>query len=236
MAYQTYTVKSGDSLSRIAQQLGLSSWQDLYNLNKGVIGANPNLIYAGQTYNIPGTQAQTPAAQTVAKPVVNPVVDTARQYTDPLTGQLESASEIPQFENVMTPDQAWSRVAPGAMQTGQELLAPELERQYNQNYYDYMNQMSSAGGGRLGRGLAGQGELKAASERNWNATLQDWLGQQRQGFNQLFYEPSRNAWNQSRLQVQPGETLKAPEIPTWADYQDKYGSAYGAGESSSLFY
>lgn len=46
----TYTVKSGDNLSKIAKNLTGSSanWQAIYNQNKGVIGSNPNLIYPGQ--------------------------------------------------------------------------------------------------------------------------------------------------------------------------------------------
>lgn len=51
----TYTVKSGDSLWKIAQKnLGSGSrWQEIYDLNKSVIGSNPNLIYPGQVYNMP---------------------------------------------------------------------------------------------------------------------------------------------------------------------------------------
>lgn len=44
---RTYTVKSGDSLSRIAQ-LNKMTWQALYELNKQIIGANPNQIKIGQ--------------------------------------------------------------------------------------------------------------------------------------------------------------------------------------------
>jgi nucleoid-associated protein YgaU len=44
----SYTVASGDTLSTIAQKLGVSSWQSLYNENTSVIGSNPNLIYPGQ--------------------------------------------------------------------------------------------------------------------------------------------------------------------------------------------
>jgi len=46
----TYTVKSGDNLSKIAKNLTGSSanWQAIYNQNIGVIGGNPNLIYPGQ--------------------------------------------------------------------------------------------------------------------------------------------------------------------------------------------
>ena len=51
----TYTVKSGDSLWKIAAtQLGSGSkWNSIYEANKSVIGGNPNLIYPGQKLTIP---------------------------------------------------------------------------------------------------------------------------------------------------------------------------------------
>jgi nucleoid-associated protein YgaU len=42
-----YTVVRGDSLSKIAAQFGLT-WPTLYNMNRSVVGANPNLIFPGQ--------------------------------------------------------------------------------------------------------------------------------------------------------------------------------------------
>jgi len=46
---KTYVVKSGDTLSQVAAaQAVKGGWRALYQLNKGVIGGNPNLIRPGQ--------------------------------------------------------------------------------------------------------------------------------------------------------------------------------------------
>ena len=52
---KTYTVKSGDCLWNIAKKFYGSgaSYTKIYNANKGIIGGNPNLIYAGQVLTIP---------------------------------------------------------------------------------------------------------------------------------------------------------------------------------------
>ena len=47
----TYTVKSGDTLSEIAEKYNMS-WKELYAKNKFVIGNNPNLIKPGQILTI----------------------------------------------------------------------------------------------------------------------------------------------------------------------------------------
>ncbi|MDH6710980.1 nucleoid-associated protein YgaU [Kitasatospora sp. MAA19] len=47
----SYTVKSGDTLSSIAAAKGLD-WHDLYKNNAKVIGGNPDLILPGQTLSI----------------------------------------------------------------------------------------------------------------------------------------------------------------------------------------
>ena len=51
---RTYTIKSGDSLSKIAkQQYGnAADWQKIYQANKDTI-KDPNMIYPGQTIKIP---------------------------------------------------------------------------------------------------------------------------------------------------------------------------------------
>lgn len=52
---KTYTVKKGDCLWNIAKaELGdATRWQEIYKLNKSVIGSNPNLIYPGQVFTLP---------------------------------------------------------------------------------------------------------------------------------------------------------------------------------------
>ena len=54
---RTYTVKSGDCLWTIAKRfLGKGSrYTEIYEMNKSVIGANPNLIRPGQVYTLPAS-------------------------------------------------------------------------------------------------------------------------------------------------------------------------------------
>lgn len=47
-----YTVKSGDTLFKIAQDLGLDDWRALVVLNDDQL-TNPDLIYVGQALNLP---------------------------------------------------------------------------------------------------------------------------------------------------------------------------------------
>ena len=49
---ETYTVKSGDTLSKIGQHHGVA-WREIYEANKDVIGDNPDKILPGQTLRIP---------------------------------------------------------------------------------------------------------------------------------------------------------------------------------------
>ncbi|GAA1893177.1 transglycosylase family protein [Paeniglutamicibacter psychrophenolicus] len=49
---KNYTVKSGDTLFKIAQAQGLSSWQGLYSLNQDVV-PSADLIFVGQSLDLP---------------------------------------------------------------------------------------------------------------------------------------------------------------------------------------
>ena len=52
---RTYTVVSGDCLWNITKKYtgDGSRWRELYDLNKAVLGSNPNLIYPNQTLTLP---------------------------------------------------------------------------------------------------------------------------------------------------------------------------------------
>lgn len=46
------TVKSGDTLFKLADRNGVSSWQSLYSLNKSTV-SNPDLIFVGEKLELP---------------------------------------------------------------------------------------------------------------------------------------------------------------------------------------
>jgi nucleoid-associated protein YgaU len=51
-ATTNYTVKGGDSLSKIGKKFG-KTWQEIYNANVAVIGDNPDHIEVGMDLQIP---------------------------------------------------------------------------------------------------------------------------------------------------------------------------------------
>lgn len=98
----TYTVKSGDTLSKIYKQLGYSSWQDLYNANKSVIGSNYNLIRPGQKLTYRSTA--TPSAAT---PAVAPVgTGAAALAAEAGAAQPINFAEVLPWEQYFTPELA----------------------------------------------------------------------------------------------------------------------------------
>jgi nucleoid-associated protein YgaU len=59
----TYTVRAGDSLSAIAEDLlgDAAAWSALYEANRDTIGANPNLIRPDQVLVLPVIDQAAPA-------------------------------------------------------------------------------------------------------------------------------------------------------------------------------
>jgi len=117
----TYTVKKGDSLSKIASQYGIS-WKDLYNQNKAVVdstamGRTKKWLYPNQTLTVPGQSptTTTPTPQTSstggtelgqsAAPKMTPFADVLSMgsYFDPNLArssaeQIAAAYYVPQAE------------------------------------------------------------------------------------------------------------------------------------------
>ena len=50
---KTYITKENETLASIADRFGLPSWKYLYELNKDVIGDNPDILNAGAELQIP---------------------------------------------------------------------------------------------------------------------------------------------------------------------------------------
>lgn len=78
----SYTIKGGDNLSKIASQYGLS-WQQLWEANKGNLrSGNPNLIFPGETIQIPGSAGSSSSGssgQTTQKTSTAPATKSAEE-------------------------------------------------------------------------------------------------------------------------------------------------------------
>lgn len=87
----TYTVRSGDWLSKIAgRELGdTGKWRTIYDANKDVIGSNPDLIYPGQELAMPGTGAAV-GGTTVDTPDTQsrPAAPSVGDYSAPCQGVI----------------------------------------------------------------------------------------------------------------------------------------------------
>lgn len=83
----TYTVKSGDWLAKIARaKLGAADkWRAIYDLNKSVIGGNPNLIHPGQKFKMPGSSVAESGQKPKPKP--KPPASNA-SYVAPVQGRV----------------------------------------------------------------------------------------------------------------------------------------------------
>lgn len=83
----TYTVKSGDWLAKIARaKLGAADkWRAIYDLNKSVIGGNPNLIHPGQKFKMPGSSVAESGQK--PKPAPKPPASNA-SYVAPVQGRV----------------------------------------------------------------------------------------------------------------------------------------------------
>ncbi|HEY9721966.1 MAG TPA: GH25 family lysozyme [Oscillatoriaceae cyanobacterium] len=87
----TYTVRSGDSLSAIAQRVlgSANRWQEIYNLNRDKI-SNPNVIYPGMVLKLPNGSNPSPAPAPSPGPTPTPSGNYGEPWS-PSSGQLHGA-------------------------------------------------------------------------------------------------------------------------------------------------
>lgn len=106
----SYTVQRGDSLSKIAQRLGIP-WQTLYEWNRDVVGGNPNLIFAGQVLRTQSPSTPAPvSAPTPAPQAVTGGYQTGVAATEG-TPKIDFAKDILPWEQYFDPNLALSSAA-----------------------------------------------------------------------------------------------------------------------------
>ncbi|MBD0689066.1 LysM peptidoglycan-binding domain-containing M23 family metallopeptidase [Streptomyces sp. CBMA123] len=123
--HQSYRVISGDTLSKIADIKDVQGgWHALYEQNRSVVGANPNLIFPGQQLALVGhaADAAKPAAPAApAKPAAAPATQDASAAADTqVQVQTEAAKPGAQLQTQVqtaAPAQAVT-AAPVAVTTG----------------------------------------------------------------------------------------------------------------------
>lgn len=101
----TYTIKRGDTLSGIASRYG-TDVSTLMGLNPYI--KNANLIYAGNSLNLPGQQSTQQATQTTAQTTAQPTTTQSTQAVQPTqtTQQLAEAYAKNQTANTTNDTQA----------------------------------------------------------------------------------------------------------------------------------
>lgn len=87
---EQYTVVSGDTLSEIAiEKLGMSEWQSLFELNRPVIGDDPDKIYPNQVFfvgGLPLAQAPVSVPESTEVPAETQEAPASAQFFNPLPG------------------------------------------------------------------------------------------------------------------------------------------------------
>jgi LysM repeat protein len=122
-----YTVAAGDTLFKIANAHNVQGgWQKLYDLNKSVLTAGPNVIYPGQHLTLGGAQAAAPAQQKQAAPAAQttsaaaattqaaapaaPVASTPGSL-QALAASIVPADQLYAFDQIISHESGWNVTA-----------------------------------------------------------------------------------------------------------------------------
>lgn len=123
-AGNTYTVQAGDSLSKIARQLGHGSWNKLYAANKAVIGANPNMILPGQVLTLPPGWQVAATAKVAHAPSVKAAVEAAAPAPTVVAGT--PPAQVPGAPDVAPPSLPVEAAHEGQPAEVGTVAAPEI--------------------------------------------------------------------------------------------------------------
>lgn len=207
-----YTIQRGDTLSSIAQKLGYSNWRDLYNLNKSVIGSNPNLIRTGAklTYGTTAPKTTTPKVTTPAG---------TQQGT-----QAGRAVKLTPFGEVLPWEQYFNP----------ELVRGSAEQAYA-NYYAPMVQQAQ---GDLESQYANRGLVRSGLRGQAVGDLYRQYGQEQQAGveSDIYQQKSMAQEDYNRLMglYESTEGKQKPATTSWSPYKvakpttsaGTYGSSY----------
>lgn len=208
-----YTVQRGDTLSGIAKKLGYSNWQDLYNLNKSVIGSNPNLIRTGAKLSYGSTTAKPKAAAT-------PTVSAGTQQGT----QAGQAVKLTPFGEVLPWEQYFNP----------ELARGSAEQSYAQYYAPIVQQAQ----GDLESQYAGRNLMRSGIRNQAVSDLYRQYGQEQQsGIESDIYQQKAMAqddYNKLASLYESTEGKQKPTSTSWTPYQvakpttsaGTYGSSY----------
>lgn len=94
-----HVVVKGDTLSEIAPVVGAPSWPELYDQNRDVVGADPDLIFPGQVLHfvggLPLANPPTPVVESAPAAPEPPAATPAGQYANPLPNGMLSQGYKP---------------------------------------------------------------------------------------------------------------------------------------------
>lgn len=187
---KTYTVKSGDSLSRIYKSLGYSSWQDLWNNWKSQSrSGNYNLIYAGEQIPYKNQPAPAPsvAKKTTPAPAAKPPSQT---LTDTATKDIQTREQFAKrFGTVdeLTPTAAMQQFA--AQQTN-----PYYFEQARLALRDMSRNAAATGAYRVGQTNTDMQRTLAEVNRQRMADIENQLATQKELFASNWYYPEMESY------------------------------------------
>jgi len=172
-----------------------------------------NIWLLNQINNGSALKALQPQAAPTT-PTVSPAVTKAQEITNPMTEQVPGGNT----ETMQSLDAYWSYLNPQARASALEVVQPEILRNYNTANRGITSNLAQTGGGRFGKGWGQTGTLQAQTMQNQEAQVQDFTNQYKQGFKDLWYDPTLESWTKSITTPGANLPITDPATQTWAGF------------------